>query len=288
MQRAHSHHAAVRLGDGRVLIVGGGEPAELFDPTTEAFQTTDAPTFPPSGGGWSPTSDVTHAVVLADGRVLVLGRSGPASSVPGYPKRSPAIYDPLTETFAGAPDVECEASGAPVRMVDDRVFVPCGDASNRAIVYDPTGGNPIAIPGRAGWTNAAPLASGGVLVTSDSGTAAIFDPRSMSFAATQSSPMARAGAVAHPLADGRVLIVGGANPGDWTPLRTAELYDPSSGLFVDVGPMVDSRFVAAVEEMADGRVLIAGGSRRSPDRTDPPASGAEIFDPSRVPDNGIR
>lgn len=283
MQRAHSDHAAVRLGDGRVLIVGGPEPAELFDPATDTFQTTDAPPFPSGEGGWSPTSDATHALMLTDGRVLVLGRSGPASAVPGYPERVPAIYDPVTGTFVSAPDLECEARGAPVRMLDDRVFVPCGNASNQAIVYDPTGATPIVIPGRAGWTNAAPLASGGVLVTSDSGTAAILDPRSMSFVATQSSPMARAGAVAHPLADGRVLIVGGANLDDWTPLRDAELYDPSSGLFVDVGPMVDGRFVAAVEELADGRVFIVGGSRRSPDRTDPPASGAEIFDPTRVP-----
>ncbi|HUG47804.1 MAG TPA: kelch repeat-containing protein [Candidatus Limnocylindria bacterium] len=282
MQLAHSDHAAVRLGDGRVLIVGNNG-AELFDPATEAFQATDAPPFPSGGRGWSPTSDVTHAVVLADGRVLVLGRSGPASVVPGYPERIPAIYDPVTGTFSGASDIECETRGAPVRMLDDRVFVPCGNASNQAIVYDPTGASPIVIPGRAGWTNAAPLASGGVLVTSDSGTAAIFDPRSMSFVATQSSPMARAGAVAHPLADGRVLIVGGADLGDWTPLRAAELYDPSSGLFVDVGPMVDSRFVAAVDELADGRVFIVGGSRRSPDRTDPTPSGAEIFDPTQVP-----
>jgi hypothetical protein len=283
MQRAHSDHAAVRLGDGRVLIVGN-EGAELFDPATETFETTDTPPFPTGGRGWSRTSDVTHAVVLADGRVLVLGRSGPASSVPGHPERIPAIYDPVTGTFAGAPSIKCEANGSPVRMLDDRIFVPCGHATNQAIVYDPTGATPIVIPGGAGWTNAAPLPSGGVLVTSDSGTAALFDPQSMSFVATQSSPMARAGAVAQPLADGRVLIVGGrASLDGSTPLRDAELYDPSSGLFVDVGPMVDGRFVAAVEELADGRVLIVGGSRRSPDRTDPAPSGAEIFDPTRVP-----
>jgi hypothetical protein len=118
---------------------------------------------------------------------------------------------------------------------------------------------------------------------SDSGDAALFDPQSMSFVTSQSSPMARVGAVAHVLADGRVLIVGGRTVAEWRPLRDAELYDPSSGLFVNVGPMVDGRFGLAVETLADGRVLIVGGSHQSPDRTDPQASGAEMFDPTRVP-----
>ena len=281
MQLAHSDHAAVRLGDGRVLIVGGPEPAELFDPATETFQTTDAPPFPSHREGWRPpTSEATHALVLADRRVLVLGRSGPASVVPSLPKRTPAIYDPVSGTFAGAPEIECEARGAPVRMLDDRVFVPCGATRNQAIVYDSTGATPTVIPGSAGWTNAALLTSGQVLVTSDSGQAAIFDAQSMTFVPSQSSPIAREGAVARRLTDGRVLIVGGHSD---LGLRDAELYDPSTGLFVDVGPMVDGRFGLAVEELADGRVLIVGGSHPSPDRTDPPPSGAEIFDPTQVP-----
>jgi hypothetical protein len=284
MQQAHADHAAIRLGGGRVLIVGGPEPAELFDPATATFETTDAPPFPsPGPGSGPPTTEATHAVVLADGRVLVLDRAGSTQGL-GLPGRIAAIYDPVAETFTAASAVACEASGRPARMLDGRVFMPCGRGANQAVVYDPTGATPTAIPGSAGWTNAASLASGGVLVTSDSGEAAVFDPQSMSFAATQSSPMAREGAVAHSLTDGRVLIVGGrANLDGSTSLRDAELYDPSSGLFVDVGPMVDGRFGLAVEELADERVLIVGGSHQSPDRTDPPASGAEVFDPTRVP-----
>jgi hypothetical protein len=58
MQLAHSDHAAVRLDDGRVLIVGGAEPAELFDPTTATFETTDSPRLPaPGSGSGPPTSD---------------------------------------------------------------------------------------------------------------------------------------------------------------------------------------------------------------------------------------
>ena len=284
MQRAHADHAAVRLGDGRVLIVGGPEPAELFDPATATFETTDAPPFPsPGPGSGPPTTEATHAVVLVDGRVLVLDRAGSARGL-GLPGRIAAIYDPVAETFIAAPAVACEASGRPARMLDGRVFMPCSRGTNGAIVYAQTGSTTTAIPGPGGWTNAASLASGGVLVMNADGQAAIFDPESMSFVPSQSSPMARDGAVAHRLTNGRVLIVGGRSRLDGsTFLRDAELYDPSSGLFVDVGPMVDGRFGLAVEALADGRVLIVGGSHQSPDRTDPPASGAEIFHPTRVP-----
>jgi hypothetical protein len=279
MQLAHSDHAAVRLDDGRVLIVGGAEPAELFDPTTATFETTDSPRLPaPGPGSGPPTSDATHALVLANGRVLVL-----AHARPGAWARATVIYDPVTESFGARHAAECQAAVAPVRLLDDRVFLPCGRGMNQAIVYDPTGATPIAIPGSTDWTNAALLPSGQVLVTSDSGDAALFDPQSMSFVTSQASPVARVGALAHVLADGRVLIVGGRTGADLSPLRDAELYDPSTGLFVDIGPMVDGRFRLAVEELADGRVLIVGGSHQSPDRTDPPASGAEMFDPSRVP-----
>ena len=281
MQLAHSDHAAVRLGDGRVLIVGGPEPAELFDPATATFETTDAPPFPSLGpGSGPPTTDATHALLLADGRVLVLGhaRSGWVS---GLHRRAAAIYEPVTEVFVAQPALACEASAALVRMLDDRVLVPCGSGTNQAIVYHPRGST-TTIPGPGGWTNAAPLPSGQVLVTNDSGHAAIFDPQSMTFLPSQSSPMAREGAMARRLTDGRVLIVGGRSDlGD--PLRDAELYDPSSGLFVNIGPMVHGRFGLAVEELADGRVLIVGGSHHSPDRTDPTASGAEIFDPALLP-----
>ncbi|MGA2662191.1 MAG: kelch repeat-containing protein, partial [Verrucomicrobiota bacterium] len=62
---------AVRLKDGRVLLVGGRDrsgsalaTAELFDPTSSAYS--------PVGSMTSPRLDPT-ATVLGDGRVLVAG-----------------------------------------------------------------------------------------------------------------------------------------------------------------------------------------------------------------------
>jgi hypothetical protein len=56
-------HAAVRLLDGRVLVAGGGPP-EIFDPTTGAWTAT---------GALDGAFEMARGVVLADGRVLLTG-----------------------------------------------------------------------------------------------------------------------------------------------------------------------------------------------------------------------
>lgn len=72
MIQARFGHSATRLGDGRVLIVGGWDAysgavsvsAEIFDPATETF-TLAGTLLGPRGGH--------AAVLLEDGRVLVVG-----------------------------------------------------------------------------------------------------------------------------------------------------------------------------------------------------------------------
>jgi hypothetical protein len=74
------------------------------------------------------------------------------------------------------------------------------------------------------------------------------------------------------LADGRVLVVGGSDHGDFSGrYRSAELFDPSTGQFERTGDMAGSRYKisGAVVLLADGRVLVAGGARQ-----------AELYDPS--------
>jgi Kelch motif len=61
----------------------------------------------------------------------------------------------------------------------------------------------------------------------------VFDPRTEAFSATGSMTTARAGAVAAPLPDGRVLIAGGFDSGN--ELSSAEVYDPSTGTFSPTG-----------------------------------------------------
>ncbi|MEK7353992.1 MAG: kelch repeat-containing protein, partial [Chloroflexota bacterium] len=77
---------ATPLSNGKVLIVGGGPSAELFDPTTGAFTaTTGNPTIP--RGSHS-------ATLFPNGQVLITGGTGVSG-----PTNSSDLYHPATGTF---------------------------------------------------------------------------------------------------------------------------------------------------------------------------------------------
>lgn len=87
------------------------------------------------------------------------------------------------------------------------------------------------------------------------GTAELFDPATGRYRPTGNLGMGRFAASATPLADGRVLLVGG-------PYHAAcEYYDPLTGLFAPgpdlAQPRAGTGFTTTT--LADGRVLIAGG-----------------------------
>ncbi len=77
------------------------------------------------------------------------------------------------------------------------------------------------------------------------------------------------------LADGRVLIVGGATSagtGDLNPTATAEVYDPSTGSFSVTGSMAEARTYHTATLLPSGKVLVAGGGDEN--------STAEVYDPA--------
>lgn len=73
------------------------------------------------------------------------------------------------------------------------------------------------------------------------------------------------------LADGRVLLAGGAIGG--TLLASAEIYEPSTGTFTPTGNMNAARAAHIATLLADGRVLIFEGEYFA-------SIGAELYDPS--------
>ncbi|HEV7768687.1 MAG TPA: kelch repeat-containing protein [Thermoanaerobaculia bacterium] len=121
MQAGRSHHSATLLSDGRVLILGGGNPtAEVFDPATNAVQTV--PAIEARFG--------TGVFVLADGRVLVTGGSEP-----------PTIFDPAlngaVETLSG--DRRFDAR---IVKLDDGSMFFVEQNSNTVFRYRPTPAKP--------------------------------------------------------------------------------------------------------------------------------------------------
>lgn len=79
------------------------------------------------------------------------------------------------------------------------------------------------------------------------------------------------------LADGRVLLAGGASGGDAsTALVTAELYDPASRSFSPTGSMSVPRLGAASLRLSDGRVMMIGGE----DTTGISVASVELYTPA--------
>ncbi len=202
-------HGAVRLKDGRVLIVGGARPpgvswpdnkldAEIYDPNTGAFtQTTKAIVGLPAERHYTWTSWYRIAV-LDDGRVLIISNFGVQNS-----RMQAKLFDPQTGTLSSAG-----------KMVDDE-RVNFGMTKLR--------------DGRV-------LLSGGcehLACNHSLNTAEIYDPKTGKFSATGEMHYARQLHLPPVLPDGTVLIWRGASDTDKS--NSTEIYDPSTGQFV-TGP----------------------------------------------------
>jgi hypothetical protein len=105
-----------------------------------------------------------------------------------------------------------------------------------------------------------------------SDSAGIPDDKSIardSLSSVSAMTVARAAHTATTLADGRVLLVGGLDPGG----STAELFDPRTRAFSRTASLGSSRAGHTASQLPDGRVLIAGGYNGNY------LSSTEIYDP---------
>ena len=261
-----SNHSAVRLLDGRVLVVGGW----IADSSEEDNRRdlTSAELYDPKTGTWSATGDMLTphegfpATLLRDGKVLIGAQGGRAQ-----------VYDPSTGTWA--------ATGAMVRC--------CGDTATRlldgkvlVIGHDDTG--ELYDPDRGTWTateamttprhshTAILLPDGRVLVAGGhaprdepTNSAELYDPDTGSWTATASMHVKREFIVALPRSDGTVLVIGSSlgNP------ISVELYDAATATWTAVGETAsDDVIPGPATLLADGTVLLAD------------VNGAALFHPT--------
>jgi hypothetical protein len=265
----HSH-TATRLADGRVLVAGGyGEgsrtlaAAELFDPRTGLFTAIEP----------MKTARANHvAVALADGRVLLAGGLGE-----GWTYLADAeLFDPATRAFTQVGPMSVAREGhAAARLADGRVVVVGGHQGPRrqltlhdsAEIFDPatrTFSRTGRMTVRRHKHDAVLLHDGRVLVTGGSderdgdGAYASSEFFTLATGAFTRGPEMRRARYKHLgtsvlLADGRVLIAGGA--------LAAEIFDAQAGAFFEVpgsGVRLPGLFSAAAA-LPDGRVFVSGG-----------------------------
>ncbi|PYL09028.1 MAG: hypothetical protein DME33_05555 [Verrucomicrobia bacterium] len=234
---------AVRLENGRVMVIGGGDQffnildsAEIYDPSTNTWSKT------------APMNDARFedfvAVLLPGGKVLVAGGTG----IDGVTSLTSAeIYDEATNTwtFNGSMNVG-RGEFANVVLNDGRVLVMGG------ITELSENGQPIA-------------------------SAEIYDPVTGTWTLTGSMSTAREDHTAVRLLDGRVLVAGGATSEDVPRLSSAEIFDPNTGQWTPTGDMTTGR---SEEEyggirLRDGRVLMPGGFSAF----ETPGASADVYDP---------
>lgn len=292
-------HAVTRLRDGRVLVVGSWNGAEIYDPRSATWTTIAA---------FSPRPTVAVAVPLADGRAFVGGESGRAwmlldaarhESMPVYSttkswfrpsavllddcrvlvmgtdvvqsRQEAEIYDHFIDTWstAGAmPNPRFGTRG--VRLLDGKVLVLSGANVD---LYDPAANEwkTLSPPASAGgFGSAVVLPDGRALVFGAQPW--VFTPVTGGWTAARPMSVPRTGVSATLLQDGRVLVLGGS--ARQLPVANAEIYDPGTGQWEEAAPMQLARTGHEVVLLADGRVLVVGGATVYPTTADP-----EIYDP---------
>lgn len=95
------------------------------------------------------------------------------------------------------------------------------------------------------------------------------------FTGSMSTP--RYGHTATQLSDGKIMIAGGHNLLNSSPLSNAELYDPATGIFTATGSMATARSGYTATLLPNGKVLITGGRGYTNSMV---FSNAEIYDPA--------
>jgi fibronectin type 3 domain-containing protein len=277
-------HTATLLSNGKVLVTGGVTPVNNNTvPAIPAYVLAAAQLFTPATETWAPAAPMGAvryghtATLLPNGKVLVTGGLDAPATGGGVARASAELYDPASGTWANAPSMgSARTNHSALLLPNGKVLVfGAAPASTSAELYDPTTNT---------WAAAAPMATPRIC-GSNRGTAA-------------------SGTL---LADGRVLVAGGASgpssafieiydftTNTWTTVgnilisktlillpngkllergtSTARFYDPVANTWTaaDGGIALRAVVFPTATLLANGRVLFCGG-------TPGPTSSAEIY-----------
>ena len=274
LHTARAAHTATTLPTGQVLMVGGMTAGggglatvELFEPASNTI----------SELGALAERRVSHtATLLGGGRVLIAGGYN------GEYLQSVELFDPSSSRFRAAGSLTEARSGHTATLLPDGRVLFVGGVGHgwsflrSAELYDPATGRSepvgdMSVP-RESHT-ATLLADGRVLIVGGHrgrrqnmevyASAELWNPRSRRFeaAGTLVTPRHKHDAVR--LADGRVLVIGGADRSDRVHFATTEIYDPRTATFERGPSMANRRYKIAGTSvlLGNGNVLVTSGAR---------------------------
>jgi uncharacterized repeat protein (TIGR01451 family) len=235
-------HTAAGLDNGGVVLAGGRVPENLGaaqDVTsTELFDPSDLSLALDSLTAMSEPLAASSAALLPNGKVLVaFGDTGAAVTNNAY------VFDPAAGGGVGAWSSAHDLSGparrdAPVVVLDEAAVVIGGMGSSGALSsvrkFDPTSND---------WSALAPLGTD------------------------------RRDHTATLLADGRVLVIGGADVSS-SALGTSEIYRLAGDAWSAAENMITARRSHSATRLDDGRVLVFGGF----DASGTPLNSTEIYE----------
>jgi N-acetylneuraminic acid mutarotase len=252
----------VPIGSGDALVVGGCDvgactvSVERWSAASNTWS-EQGPLPAPRGFG--------TATALADGRVLVVG--GCADPLCATVLGDAALYDPVANTWTAAGSMSAPRAGHSATLLNDGTVLVAGGCSDAACMTVLSSVDIWTASG-AGANDAGGDDAGGD--DAGGGTAG-------EFTAVPSMAGARHHHTATVLANGEVLMAGGANSTGAT-LPTSEVYLPLARQWIGTSAMLMSRAFHVGVGLGDGRVLVAGGC--NPQTCIP---FAEIFSSERLP-----
>ncbi len=246
--------------DRKWMICGGGTGlllAQVADQTTEIYD--------PLTDSWAygPVMNVPRslhtATQLPNGKWLLAGGVG----INNDPQAACDIYDPVLDTFtASAPMLVPRMGHTATLLANGKVFVTGG---LRALTVTPT--QLSAVHDATNLTE-------------------LYDPATNSWSAGPVLLTPRAGHLAMPRPDGKVLLAGGISYDNviivgWLPTvrRTCDLYDPVANTMVAGPQMTRSRSLTDPVQIDSSRWLVAGGiANLTLTNLGTPTNTAEIYD----------
>ena len=277
------------LADGRAVVMNLGGFEDVREPLI----------YDPDADAWHPGRALDVSVSAAPSIVSAAMEDGRILVVAGSVAR---IYDAVADTWTPAPPPPDPAGAAFMTRLDDGRILALGtfDAQSEYVpaarVFDPSTARwtAMAAPPRT-WRSLYPLElpdhtvlvlggpnlddlSGGLRLDLESGQWSDASPPSV----------ARRGATASRLSDGRILVLGGsAQMVSCAALTVGEAYDPSTDRWTAVGGLVRTRAYHVATILLDGTLLVAlgGTNGRVLDRDcrlNLVLKDSEVLDPARL------